>query len=263
MKVKANEIFLPIQDKSMMVYHAQPTEQSKNMAVIVFMEAFGVNGHIRDVCHRLALEGYEVFAPDLFYRWGDQLQFDYSDRESAVSHIKKMTEQDLLQDIGHLIHHLEGEKKIKHISTLGFCIGGYISFLTAINFPLVSAISYYGAGMMHERAGFQLGPLKKSFHLLKAPVLLFFGDLDASIPLSEVKEIDQELNRLKLPYQIHIFKDANHGFFCGQRGSYQVEAAHQSWDFTLDWLNDHYSMAERSSSVSSGESGSGDGSPLT
>ncbi len=262
MKVKTGEIFLPIQNKKMMVYHAQPKEPSKKIALIVFMEAFGVNGHIKDICNRLAYEGYQAFAPDLYYRWGDQLQFDYTDRDSPISFLKKMTEENLYQDINHLINHLQGERGIKHISTLGFCMGGYTSCFAAINFPIVSAISFYGAGLMHERAGFRLQPLRKSFHLIKAPLLLFFGDMDTSIPLSEVEEICGELEKVKIQYQIKIFKNANHGFFCGQRSSYHAEAAHQSWQITLQWLNEHYSIAERSSSVSSGEGASAGASPL-
>ncbi len=229
-----------------MVYHAQPKAQGKNMAVILFMEAFGVNNHIKDVCHRLAFEGYEVFAPDLYYRLGDNLQFSYSDRESVMEYLTQMSEEDLLQDIRQLVNYLHEDRKIPRLSTLGFCIGGYISLLAAINFPIVSAVSYYGAGVLHERPGFKLRPLSKNLHRIKARPLLFFGELDTSIPLTEVEEISQRLKQSKVPYQMKVLKNATHGFFCEERSSYQAEAAHLSWRMTLDWLNEGYSMAERS-----------------
>ena len=35
---------------------------------MVFQEAFGVNGHIRDVTERFAAQGYVAIAPELFHR---------------------------------------------------------------------------------------------------------------------------------------------------------------------------------------------------
>jgi dienelactone hydrolase len=45
--------------------------------VIVVQEIFGVHEHIRDLCRRLALEGYLAIAPELYFRQGDPN--DYSD----------------------------------------------------------------------------------------------------------------------------------------------------------------------------------------
>ena len=48
--------------------------EGKNLpALVIAMEAFGVNNHIKDVCRRFAREGYAVVAPDFYHRTGTML----------------------------------------------------------------------------------------------------------------------------------------------------------------------------------------------
>jgi len=46
-------------------YLARPSAPGRLPAVIVFMEIFGVNDHIRDVTRRVAAEGYVAIAPTI------------------------------------------------------------------------------------------------------------------------------------------------------------------------------------------------------
>ena len=58
-------------------------------AVIVLQEAFGVNDHIVDVCHRLAAVGYRAIAPHLFHRDGvSALPYDL---ELALPHVANLS----------------------------------------------------------------------------------------------------------------------------------------------------------------------------
>ena len=52
--------------------------------VVVIQEAFGVTGHIVDVCRRFAAAGYHAVAPHLFHRSGDPV-LEYDDMKSAMS----------------------------------------------------------------------------------------------------------------------------------------------------------------------------------
>src|SRR5271169_2636613 len=53
---------------SMNAFVALPAEKGLFPGMLVFQEAFGVNGHIRDVAQRLAREGYVAIAPELYHR---------------------------------------------------------------------------------------------------------------------------------------------------------------------------------------------------
>ena len=64
-------------------YLARPTEPGHRPAVLVFMEIFGINAHIRDVTERVAREGYVALAPDYFHRTGPGAEYGYDDEGFA------------------------------------------------------------------------------------------------------------------------------------------------------------------------------------
>src|SRR5688572_7485153 len=68
MEITTTTIRLRVDDGEMKCHQAQPRGAGRFPAVIVIMEAFGLNDHIKDVAERVATEGYVVIAPDLYYR---------------------------------------------------------------------------------------------------------------------------------------------------------------------------------------------------
>ncbi|HCH39381.1 MAG TPA: carboxymethylenebutenolidase, partial [Enterobacter sp.] len=69
--ITAGETSIPTQGDNMPAYHARPKNaQGALPIVIVIQEIFGVHEHIRDICRRLALEGYLAVAPELYFRQG-------------------------------------------------------------------------------------------------------------------------------------------------------------------------------------------------
>lgn len=255
MKVKTQFLETVVDGSPMAVYHARPREERGRFGILVFQEAFGVNGHIQDVCHRLAHEGYEVFAPELFHRSGRHVSIDYADKKTLMDQLKHLTNATLLADIAATIKlarelpdlYLEG------FACIGFCVGGFTSILCAEHFELMTAISFYGAGLMDARPGIGLTPLASDFGKIRSPLLLFYGGNDSSIPLTEVGKIQARLIEAGVEMEQVVFPQSNHGFFCSQRGSYDAQAAHVAWEMTRKWLKQKcYSMPERSSSRSSG-----------
>jgi carboxymethylenebutenolidase len=62
---------------------ARPKEAGSRPAVLVFMEIFGINSHIRDVTERVAREGYVALAPDYFHRTGPGVEYGYDEKGMA------------------------------------------------------------------------------------------------------------------------------------------------------------------------------------
>lgn len=70
---------IPSQGDDMPAYHARPKQTDGLLpVVIVVQEIFGIHEHIRDVCRRLALEGYLAIAPELYFREGDPMTLPIS-----------------------------------------------------------------------------------------------------------------------------------------------------------------------------------------
>jgi carboxymethylenebutenolidase len=121
-------------------------------------------------------------------------------------------------------------------------MGGRTSILAALTVPLNGAVSYYGGGI--APSGFfpdLLGRLKD----LSAPSLFFWGGLDAHIGPDAVNAVTTTLSAAKKDYVNVVFSDADHGFFCDVRASYNAAAAKQAWALTREFFNIHLAGAAK------------------
>src|SRR5512145_2132562 len=85
MEILTGRVTIPLEDGAQMGgYLARPKEGGARPAVLVFMEIFGVNAHIRDVTERVAREGYVALAPDYFHRKGPGAEYGYDDAGFAA-----------------------------------------------------------------------------------------------------------------------------------------------------------------------------------
>lgn len=235
-----NYLTVPTSSGPMDIFVAASETQSKQPVIIVLQEAFGVNSHIKNICQRLSREGYVAVAPELFHRKGRHLQIDYSDRKAFLPLLGELTNDDLIDDIEATVNFLTDlpSADTSLVFTIGFCMGGFASLLSATKFKLSGAVSYYGAGVSRAREGIGLMPFTEYFSAIHCPVLLFFGANDASINQEDREKIKVALDKNSVEYQLEVYPGCDHGFFCDERKSFNQELASQSWKQTLQWLKD-------------------------
>jgi carboxymethylenebutenolidase len=189
--------------------------------IVVIQEIFGVNHHIRSVCDRFAAEGYAAVAPALFDRQVRDFECGYSPEEieKARKFVANPDWDAMLRDTAAAIAEL---KSAGPVSITGFCMGGTVTFLAAARLDgLTAAVGYYGGRIV---AFADEKP--------RCPTQLHFGDKDQSIPLTDVETIKQK----RPDCDIHVYKDAGHGFHCDERGSYHEPSSRVAWERTLAWL---------------------------
>lgn len=214
---------------------------SAKTAVIVIQEAFGLNNHIRKVTENFSKAGHFAIAPDLYHQHENSI-VDYDDLENALNLMITLEDSNILADMDACLTYLQDEKGFapEAIGIVGFCMGGRIAFLTALNRKLGAGVSYYGGGIVTENITGTpaLTPEAKD---LKAPWLGFFGDLDSMIPIDGVEELRSELEKIEVPTEIVRYEDADHGFHCDERESFHTEASADAWEKTLAWFSSHLS----------------------
>ena len=71
---------------------------------------------------------------------------------------------------------------------------------------------------------------------LHAPILLLWGGKDDHIGMAAVRAVEDALIAAGKPYAQAVFSEADHGFFCDARASYNPDAARQAWALTLEFL---------------------------
>lgn len=240
MNISGNFLTTESNQGLMDIYVASPEIKSKFPVIIVLQEAFGVNSHIRSVCDRLASEGFLAAAPDLFWREGRRIEVPYAERKNIMPLLGKMTNQNIIQDVRRTINFLDelptADTNIVH--SLGFCVGGFASALTATKLNIKKMISFYGGGMVHPRDGIGLTPIIEDMSAIKSKCLFFFGGQDASISHEDINTIEKKLTASKVGFEVNIFENSDHGFFCDERKSYNQVDASIAWKKSVAFLKD-------------------------
>jgi carboxymethylenebutenolidase len=229
-------IKVPSHDIYIDAYLAQPKSPGTIPAVIVFQEIFGVNAHIRDVTERIAKEGYVAIAPALFQRQAPGFETGYTPESITVGRTYKTATKavELIADTQATIAYLRSIPKVHRsaIGTIGFCFGGHVAYLVATLSDIKATASFYGAGIATLTPGGS-SPTVTRTRDIQGKLYAFFGDQDASIPITEVAQISDALTQHNISHQIFQYP-ADHGFFCDQRGSYQPDAAADAWQRVLE-----------------------------
>jgi carboxymethylenebutenolidase len=235
--VQIDDLTLDTPDGPMRLYSCAP-EGGAARAVIVVQEAFGVNDHIEDVTRRFADAGYHAVAPALFHRAGGGTA-PYDDFEKVFPLFEGLTDDAILMDVGAAIDHLRAQGfGDGAIGIVGFCMGGRVTFLVALEHALGASVGFYGGGIVTARFP-QFPALIDRAGELKTPWLGLFGDLDGSIPVEDVEVLRARLDELDVPTEVLRYATADHGFHCDVRPSYDAEAATDAWARTLAWFGDH------------------------
>ena len=217
---------------SLKAYVARPLETAKR-GLLLFHEAFGVNAHIRDVAERFAAEGFLTIAPDVFHRTAPGFECAYSEFPKAVPHLEAITEAGLDADVLAAHTWLAGEGVANNTASIGYCLGGRVSFVANTGVPLKAAVSYYGGRMpsvIHRAPK------------LSAPMLFFWGGLDHHIPEEQRRAVVEGVRQANKTFVDVVFSNADHGFFCDARPSYHPPSAAQAWSLTLAFLKTYCSI---------------------
>jgi carboxymethylenebutenolidase len=208
------------------LYAAFPEGEGNHPAIIVIQEAFGVNHHIRNVCERFCKEGYAVVSPDLFHRTARRFEGSYNDFSAVAPHYQALTKESLTADLNASFDWLtqqEGVIKDK-VGSVGYCLGGRVSFLANAVLPLSASVSYYGGSVD------QLADEAPNLH---ADHLFFWGGLDQHIPPDKIDIIINAVKEAGKNYTNVVISYADHGFSCDARPSYNPRAAKEAWAHTL------------------------------
>jgi carboxymethylenebutenolidase len=231
METQSEKLTLQVEDGTQMAaYVAHPKQSGKLPGIIVLQEAFGVNSHIRDVANRLAADGYVALAPELFHRTAPGFEGDYGNFPAVAPHMKAVTPQTAEADLRAACAWLQASSLVESakIYSVGFCMGGRVSFLANIALPLRAAASFYGGGITP-------GLLDRAQNL-HGPMLLVWGGLDKHIGPEQRGAVVEALSKSKKTYVNVEFSDADHGFFCDERAAWQPRAARQSWALLLEFF---------------------------
>ena len=222
--VDAQSVAYPSGSVTIQAYLAKPKGEGKHPGIVVIHENRGLNEHIRDLARRFAAEGYVALAPDILSRAGGTASMKSPDAATAA--INQIPPETSVSDLaaGYDFLQKNDSAQSDRISSVGFCWGGWRSFMLATRVPaLYRTIVFYGST---PDSGLQ------NIH---APVLAHYAQFDFRITGNAIATEDK-MKALGKQFTYYIYPGASHAFFNDTGPRYDAAAAKLAWSRSLEFL---------------------------
>ncbi len=198
--------------------------KGKLPGIVVVHENRGLNPHIADVGRRAALAGFISVSPDALSPLGGYPGNDDDGRTMQ----RERDRGEMLQDFIAAFTYLQSHPDCTgNIGVVGFCFGGWISNMMAVEVPdLKAAVPFYGGQ-----------PSADQVPQIQAALLLQYAGLDTRVNAGW-PDYEAALKANNKDYKAYIYPDVNHGFNNDTTPRYDKAAADLAWQRTIDFFNE-------------------------
>jgi carboxymethylenebutenolidase len=187
-------------DGPLHAYVARPASGEGPFPLVVMIHEFwGLDEATTGKADLLAQDGYVVVAPDLMRgrttRW----------LPSAIWQTVRAPQERVRADLDATVAAFASDAAVdlERLAVMGFCFGGRMSLLYALERPSVVA-----TGVFYGNVEGDPDVLRR----LGGPVLGVFGADDGSIPLAEVAAFERGLAAAGVAHEVRVFDGVGHAF---------------------------------------------------
>ncbi|MGZ4182532.1 MAG: dienelactone hydrolase family protein [Solirubrobacteraceae bacterium] len=209
--------------------------EDRGAGVVILPDVRGLYPFYSELAERFAQAGHHAIAIDYFGRSAGLgprgEEFEY------MPHVQQLRVPQVHADAAAATAALRDRTGDRPVVSVGFCLGGFFSFLAAAKLAdeLAAVVGFYGV-LTGERFG-TAGPLQLASDI-KRPVLGLFGGEDQAIPVDQVEEFDKRLDATGLDHEIHVYPGAPHSFF-DRRFEQYADACDDAWRRMLGFIQKH------------------------
>jgi carboxymethylenebutenolidase len=239
------DMTIPYKKTGIPVYIACNNDRASKPAIILIHEVWGLNDHIKSIADRLCDEGFLVVAPDLLAHTDmekavnpslQKVLFDEKEKLKHQTEIRAMWTplgspdfaKETITKLRACFDYLINQKDTGKIAAMGFCFGGTYTFNLAIVQPELSAAVVFYGHFDHS---------DEELDLIQAPIMAFYGEKDTSLTDS-LPQLTARMKDAGKDFTHKVYPNCGHAFFNDTNElTYNKEAAEDSWDLALKFLN--------------------------
>jgi carboxymethylenebutenolidase len=230
----SSELTLIADDGNRLRAFAARAAEPTGAGMIVLPDVRGLHAYYEDLALRSAEHGIDAVAIDYFGRTaGAQRRepgFDHS------PHVTQLTWAGLSADLRAAATYIRSEAggSVADLFTIGFCVGGRLSFLAAtLGLDLAGVIGFYGWPIGAHRSN-SPAPADVAGSIA-SPVLALFGGADEAIPADAVESFEAALKVAGVDSRVITYPDAPHSFFDKKADEYS-RSSEAAWAEVLGFV---------------------------
>ncbi len=213
-------------------YMASPDEPA-GAQVLIFPDVRGLHGFYKELAVRFAEQGIAALVIDYFGRTAGLTARD--DSFEYMPHVQQIRFDTFQSDVAAALAHLHAGTDHPTF-TVGFCLGGMLSFQTGTQAEGLAGVIGFYAGLSRDFGA--AGTLLDRAMGIKYPALGLFGGADQGIPVEQVETFDHELDRAGVEHEVVIYPSAPHSFF-DRRAAEYADASADAWTRVLGFIGAH------------------------
>lgn len=205
--------------------------------VVLLPGIHGRTAHLLGVCQRLAADGMRAVVADVYC--DAARRGDIRSPADIAPAVAALDDAAIAAEVVELVDQLSADGEV---AVLGYCIGGTIALMTAMDSAAVATVAYYGV-LRHRGPLADKGPDPlNSLRGAAAPVLAHYGTADAWAPCSDVDDLESALLEWGGAHCLYRYPGAGHAFeesgSKGFRPTAAQEAAARTTTFLRHYLGD-------------------------
>ncbi len=241
MQILTQEVELHVDDSMMRVYAASPIGTEQYPGILLYSEIFQLTAPILRSVQRLAGHGFVVAAPEIYHRIepiGTVIGYDDLGRMRGNDDARRTSSAEFDADCRATLDYLAGNDRVKYgqIGTMGFCIGGHLSFRCALQPDVKAAVCCYPTGLHSDKLGKDSTNTLEHNNQIRGEILINFGDNDPHVPKEGQKAIISALEKSGVKHSIKHYP-GEHAFMRDEGPRYDSACADAVWADSVNLFN--------------------------
>ncbi|HSP58230.1 MAG TPA: dienelactone hydrolase family protein [Halomonas sp.] len=224
-----DDISYDVGDETFEGYFSSAEGEAKGTVLIVH-DWDGLDDYERRRADMLADQGYDAFAVDL-YGQGNRPDA-VEDRKAETARLYEDRERMRELTLAGL-DEARAQGAAEPTVVMGYCFGGAVALEIARSEEADEVVGY---ASFHGGLATPDGQEWPDDDI--GPILIAHGGADASIPMSQVATLSEELEAAEATYEIEVYSGAPHAFTVFGSDAYQERADEKSWSAFLDLLDE-------------------------
>ena len=204
--------------RTISAYLAVP-EHGSGPGVLVLHSWWGLTDFFKQVCDRLAREGFIALAPDL-YHGKTTTTIDEAEQLASDRIESEEVSQDITASIDYLLN--QPGRRGKAPGAVGFSLGGF--WALGLQGNMAAIVTFYGTTSPERvKAG--------------ADILGHFAEHDDFEPIEQVRQFEEDLRSSGRQVSFFLYPGTHHWFFEENCPEYDAGAARLAWERTIQFLH--------------------------